>query len=346
MVLIVTGKCRRRCFYCPLSEEKKGYDLIYANEMAVYQKQDILKEAKLINALGTGITGGDPMVVPLRTLQYIKLLKRNFGTSHHVHLYTAAKFDIKYITKLNRAGLDEIRFHPPAGTWGKSMKGFDKLIAKALKTDMGVGVEIPVIPELKPEIVRLIYRLDELGVHFINLNELEYSSTNWKIFNARGYTVKIDISSAVKGSETVALAILQELSECSINMGIHYCSAGYKDGIQLRNRIMRRAKNIAKKYHIITDDGTLLIGIIEINDPTDKSDYELNNELNSLILELKHTFDIPRSLLGIEPDLSRIEIAPWVLEVIASKIDRNKYSCFFVEEYPTADRLEVERTPL
>jgi pyruvate formate-lyase activating enzyme-like uncharacterized protein len=346
MVLLVTGKCSRRCFYCPLSEEKKGNDVIFANEMEVYQDQNLIVEAKLINALGTGITGGDPMTVPNRTIRYIKLLKQTFGPGHHIHLYTAARFDNKYIRKLARAGLDEIRFHPPVSTWGKNLKWFDKSILMALKTEMDVGVEIPVIPEFKSKIIRLIYTLDDLGVHFINLNELEYSATNWEVLNARGYTVKTDISSAVKCSESTAHDILQDLSKGSLNLGVHYCSSGYKDGVQLRNRIMRRAKNIAKKHHIITDDGTLLKGIIEINNILGKTETEINAELKSLISELKRTFEIPNSLLGIDKDLSRVEIAPWVLEEIAGDIDRNRFDCFIVEEYPTADRLEVERSPL
>jgi pyruvate formate-lyase activating enzyme-like uncharacterized protein len=346
MVLLVTGKCNRRCFYCPLSEEKKGHDVIFANEMAVYKDHDLIGEARLINALGTGITGGDPMAVPQRTIRYIKLLKQAFGPGHHIHLYTAARFNDMYIRKLAGAGLDEIRFHPPLGTWGKNLKGFDTLIRLALKTRMDVGVEIPVIPELRTEILKLIYSFDELGIHFVNLNELEYSTTNWEVLNARGYTVKTDISSAVKGSESTAHDIIREISNGSLNLGVHYCSSGYKDGVQLRNRIMRRAKNIAKKYYIITDDGTLLKGIIEINNIVGKTETEIETELKSLISDLKKTFEIPKSLLGIDMDLSRIEIAPWVLEEIAGEIDRNRYDCFLVEEYPTADRLEVERSPL
>ena len=86
LVLLVTGKCGRRCFYCPLSTEKKGRDVIFANEKLVRAEDDIIEEAKLINALGTGITGGDPMAVPNRTIAYIKLLKNAFGHNHHIHL--------------------------------------------------------------------------------------------------------------------------------------------------------------------------------------------------------------------------------------------------------------------
>ena len=47
--------------------------------------------------------------------------------------------------------------------------------------------------------------------------------------------------------------------------------------------------------------------------------------------------------MGIDEERNRLEVAPWVLEEIASELP---YRCYEVEEYPTADRLEVERAPL
>jgi len=38
-----------------------------------------------------------------------------------------------------------------------------------------------------------------------------------------------------------------------------------------------------------------------------------------------------------------LEVAPWVLEDLAALLP---FRCYLVEEYPTADRLEVERQPL
>jgi len=42
----------------------------------------------------------------------------------------------------------------------------------------------------------------------------------------------------------------------------------------------------------------------------------------------------------------RIEIGIWILEKIAKNLKKRGLKSYIVEEYPTADALEVERTPL
>lgn len=331
MVLLITGKCKRRCFYCPLSEKKRNKDVIYANELLVKKKKDIIEEAKKISALGTGITGGDPLQRPKRTIEYIKLLKKNFGKEHHIHLYTAESFPLKYIKELENAGLDEIRFHPPLRYW-KNLENseYDNLIKKALKTKMKVGVEVPVIPNKKEELITLIKYLDSIGVDFVNLNELEYSETNYKALNKLGFNVKNDISSAVLNSEKTAKEVIKELN---IKLSLHYCSSSFKNAVQLKNRILRRAKNVVKEYEIITKDCTLLKGVIEIV-KTSISDLKSIKDL------LIKNYKIDKKLIAIDKEKNRIEIASWVIEKLP-KLKNCKY--FVIEEYPTADRLEVER---
>ena len=40
---------------------------------------------------------------------------------------------------------------------------------------------------------------------------------------------------------------------------------------------------------------------------------------------------------------NKVEVAPWILEDIAEDLE---WKCYESEQYPTADGLEVERTPL
>ncbi len=326
LVLFVTGICHAGCFYCPLSERKMNHDVIFADEMPVHRDEDILLEARLIEAKGTGITGGDPMEVVDRVVHYIHLLKDNFGKEHHIHLYTASGSKEK-IEKLGAAGLDEIRFHPPPLLW-KNMYGsiYEKRIDWSIEMGMDVGIEVPVLPDLHDELVSLVKFANDKGV-FVNLNELEYSETNYQALNARGYEPKNDVSSAVKGSEELAY----EVVGMDWDTIVHYCSSSFKDGVQMRRRLMRRAKNVKKDYENITDDATLILGVIE------------GKNLEEIYRVLREEFEVPENLIAINNERNRVEISPYILEEIASDIPWNAYE---VEEYPSWDRLQVERVKL
>lgn len=329
MVMLVTGLCKFSCFYCPLSAKKKGKDVIYANEKQVEKDEDVFYEARTIDALGSGITGGDPLEVLERTIYYIEILKKEFGEEHHIHLYTAYTPDKESLEKLVNAGLDEIRFHIPFKSWGKlSGSEYERTIKDALKSEMSVGVELPALPDFKKELKNLTIYLNELGVHFLNLNELEYSETNWDGLIGRHYEIRNETSNAIKGSQWVADDILREVD---IGMALHYCSSRFKDGVQLKRRLKRRAKNTRKESDIVTEEGLFIKGIVECDD------------LGGVYEQLKEKFKIPGELIHIDKEKERIEIASWILEEIHEDI---YYPCFIVEEYPTADRLEVERRPL
>src|SRR5947208_1081696 len=57
--------------------------------------------------------------------------------------------------------------------------------------------------------------------------------------------------------------------------------------------------------------------------------------------EVRHR--VPKDLMGLDDARNRLEVAPWILQEIAPILGR---PAFLVEEYPTADGLEVERTRL
>lgn len=339
MVVLITGLCSSNCFYCPLSQQKIGKDRIFADEWELKNEDDtekLIHEAGYIEATGAGFTGGDPLIVWKRTKRYIKLLKKHFGTNFHIHLYTSGIKNSEHITDLVSAGLDEIRFHPLPKFWNKMNDAhISTSIKKSLKTGADVAVEIPVIPDMENEIFSLIKWANDQGVKWVNLNEFEFSETNAEKLKKQGFTVKNDISAAVKNSEETAKRIVKRASKADFDLGVHYCSSSFKDGIQLRNRIMRRAKNIAKPHEIITNDGTLLKGII----------YPNESSLEKLYKFLKEEFKIRDKHLFINKEKNRIETSIKILEEITIELKKHGFECFIVEEYPTADALEVERTP-
>ena len=324
MVLFVTGRCGTGCFYCPVSNEKKGRDVIYANEQLVSKIDDIVAEALSMDATGSGITGGDPLMNMDRTIKMIRMLKERFGKEHHIHLYTST-IDIEKVRELEAAGLDEIRFHPSVDHWNYVAKtGIGDIISA---TKMDVGIEVPAIPDMSAELETLIADVIGLGVDFININELEFSESNWNMMSERKYGLKDELSSAVSGSEELAKLIVKKFPKAKI----HYCSSSFKDSVQLRKRLMRMAERIAKEYDVVTEDGTLMKGLIYADDLAGAVDL------------LRNEYEVPDELMFLDTERKRIEIASWIVEEIGAELP---YECYIVEEYPTADRLEVERMPL
>ncbi len=321
MVLLVTGECEWGCFYCPVSLEKKGLDVIYANEGRVTIDDEILSEAESMDATGTGITGGDPLLAMGRTVHMIELLKGRFGKEHHIHLYTAT-IDAEKVSELESAGLDEIRFHPPMSMWTRMSETDLETIAKSTKMD--IGIEVPAVPGMEKELCELVDYAASVGVDFVNLNELEFSESNWDMMESQGYEIKDELSSAVKGSEETAVKVMKKCRKANI----HFCSSPFKDGVQLRRRLIRRAEHICTDYQAITDDGTLVRGFLYTDDTAGamKALRDMGVE-ESMMSELQ----------------GKVEVAPWILEEIAEEL---RYKCYISEQYPTADGLEVERTPL
>ncbi|MEW5937914.1 MAG: radical SAM protein [Candidatus Thermoplasmatota archaeon] len=328
LVLLVTGLCTAACYYCPLSEAKRGRDVVYANELRVRRWADVRAEAEKIGAEGAGITGGDPLAVMRRTCAYVRMLKHTFGSDFHIHLYTATA-DPARVRALARAGVDEVRFHPPLEIWARlSESRFPEAISMGYREGMSVGVEIPSIPGLEKETRALLRSLADTEVEFVNLNELEFSYTNWRALRDLGHEPRDDVSSGVRWSEQLARRLVKGWKG---DFALHYCSASFKDAVQLRNRLLRRAQRVALPSDIISKDGTLIKGIIETSEPA---------RLRRLLIQ---RYSIPPELIRTDRAKRRLEIAPWILEELATHIG---YRSFIIEEYPTADRLEVERSPL
>ncbi|MCI4369879.1 MAG: radical SAM protein, partial [Thermoplasmata archaeon] len=213
MVLFVTGLCRFRCFYCPVSSRRNQIDQVYANERLVTCDADVLDEARSIGAAGTGITGGDPLGVIDRTEHYVRLLKETFGAGHNIHLYTHEPNPEK-LERLARAGLDEFRLHIPHYLWGPLASdggAYRQVLEAAPSWGIRRGVEIPVLPEKEAELVRLLHALDEIGVDFVNLNELEFSETNEDKLHERAYELDPMNGWGVRGSRAVAQRVVREV---------------------------------------------------------------------------------------------------------------------------------------
>ncbi|MFW9851445.1 MAG: radical SAM protein [Candidatus Thorarchaeota archaeon] len=335
LVLFITGECDSNCFYCPLSKEKRK-DLIYANEQLITSVQEAIHEAKMISALGVGITGGEPTHSISRVLSYISELKKEFGNSFHCHLYTSHAIPVNQLNQLHKAGLDEIRFHPPRLNLSKGIKSS---ITQARKLNWEVGIEIPVIPDEKQKIIDIIDYSIENNLDFLNLNELEITEANFNILEKRGYKTKNTVSAAVLGSESLAHNLLKKYKKSKIT--IHYCSSSFKDSIQLRNRYIRRAKNYAKPYDEITDEGLIVRARIIVNE---------SEQLDKIQSVLINKYKVNEEYLEIREECNTIYLNWYDAQKYGQDLNKqfqNKIkSIHIIQQYPYPDGIITYLEPI
>lgn len=335
-VLFITGHCHYNCFYCPISDDKRNHDLVKINEHIIHHPdtkeaiQELINECETCQSKGVGITGGDPLARVERTVKYITALKNHFGKKFHIHLYTPPNLVTKgKLAALEKAGLDEIRFHLDVES--------DKLwkrIEVAHDSSMLRGFEIPVIPGCLDQTKKIMDYAKSLGwIRYVNLNELEFSDISDNALTKKGFVVKNELSYGILGSEEEAKMIVEYGK--SIGMATHYCSAGFKDRVQLGNRLILRAKKAALPLDIVDDEGMLTRGVIRCKN------------FKKVIELLLNEFDVPDEFIYIDGD--RLLVASWVLEEIVSDLRKmydDELGAEVVVEYPTDDRFVVEKTIL
>jgi len=332
LVMFITGLCPRCCYFCPISDKKYKKDVVYADEWPTKNINEIIKEAKSIDAEGAGFTGGDPLCKLTRTINYIKNLKKEFGKKFHIHLYTSLNLVTeRNMQQLYEAGLDEIRIHLDIDNPELRPK-----IALVLSYGWDVGVEIPVIPKKEKQLKNIILFINSVNhnsqnkIKFLNLNELEVADNKVNQLTKLGYKTKNNLSYAIKGSEELAFRLLKFIEKNKIKLNVHYCTATLKDKVQLANRIKRRAKNVKKPYDLVTDEGLLFRGAIY-------STKNLVKIKNSIIKNYK----IKDDLLEIDKKRSRILIEPEFLYKNKEKLKKQNLKLALVEEYPTWDCLNI-----
>lgn len=347
-VIFVTGLCERKCYFCPISDEKKNKDVIFANERPVEDLKDIIEEAKDCASKGAGITGGDPLVTLDRTIKIIQMLKKEFQ-EFHIHLYTSLDLvSEKVLRKLEKAGLDEIRYHPRFDD--------EKLWHKIkFETSMDKGVEIPVVPGKEKEIVKLINFIDK-NVNFLNLNELEMSDNSSNKLYEMGFRVKDDMSYGIEGSEKLAKKLLR-YCEKNTSLNVHYCPVKLKDAVQMDKRLKLRAKNVAKKYDKVTKDGTLERGAVYL--PSLKPDFgfvrrvknlknkeEIVKKLKKLRKDILDKHNFAEDMVEVDEKKLRLLSSKNIVQKLTKELKEKGYYVCWVEEDPTYDQFEIESLEL
>ena len=254
LVLFIGGKCSRNCWYCSLSEGRKNSPQMWANERPCNSTKDIIEEARESNSKGAGITGGDPLVYLDRTIKAARALKKEFGKKFHIHIYLPLVLvDEEQLEKLHQY-IDEVRFHPSFLTTPDEdlmQEEIKKIkLASIIFGIKNTGIELPVLPEKKNEIISFIKKIAP-HISFANLNEFELSDTNFDIIT-KDYTLNSDTYTISKSIE----AGKEILKKCkSLKLKMHLCTAKTKNHHQYHNRLLLHK---ILPYGIRTDEATVI----------------------------------------------------------------------------------------
>jgi len=316
MVLFITGLCSRNCEYCPLSEKRKNMDKIWANERECNNIEDVFEEIEQSHAEGMSITGGDPLIKLDRTLEYASAIKKKFGKNFHIHIYLSTRLvnedNLKKLSKV----IDEVRFHPEIDSKTPEEEIKKVKLASKFWNKQNIGIEIPLFPDETDESIRLLSKLESF-ISFVNLNELEIGESNVDFMtNTKKYKL-IEGGYVVSDSKEAGIKVLEFFKNKKSKLKIHLCTANTKNWFQFKNRL----KNYTPlKFGKMTDEGIVVYFVVENPNQIES----VKNMKNIRFYEDKKK---KRILIKAE-DVRKL---------------MNNFEVFRVEEFPTSDRIEVER---
>lgn len=309
IVLYATGSCSVGCSYCPIPDDRQNIDDTFVNEVPIQNPETIFAESDVCRATGAGITGGDPMEVPERTIKFIEDLRSKYGKTYHLHLYTSGQFFIdneELIDKLFRAGLDELRFHPRNL---KSKKVWEIVARTKIRyPDKSIGFEIPAIPNREEDLTEIIEFADKNNLDFVNMNEYEFTESNFNKLSQKGF-ISVLTNSAAVGSKETALKVVNQVKDRT-DIKIHFCSSGSKDSIQLVQRFIRRANQIKREFDHVNEEGLLEYGRMTV----------ISEEEFKILLQLLDDFEVDDDLKEIFKEELAIETADYILASIVTEL--------------------------
>jgi len=253
-VIFITGLCNVKCFYCPVSRDRKGRDVIYINDVNA-NLITILEEIENSLSRGVAITGGEPSLVDERLCELCKFLKREYGEDFHIHIYTnPISWSRHFLMKICQIPIDELRLHI---TCREALHKVLINIKYLRDTTFDIGVEVPVFPGWEENIVNVVEDLYHRDIiSFVNLNEVDINDSNVDNIINRGY--EVDYRGFLRGSYESCIKVLNILSRKFRDLNIHVCTSTVKDSIQVRLRMYTRSIVYASSNQYVQEDGTVI----------------------------------------------------------------------------------------
>jgi len=248
--LVISSQCNCSCFFCPTSQNELGVP--GTNAIDFPRADDYADFTHRLGFDGVSLSGGEPLLSPHRTLEYLEAVRARRGDAVHTWLYTNGTLLTPELLQLLRtAGLGEIRLDIAA-------TGYDlSKVAMAIGVIPTVTVEIPALPDDVPLLQRLLGEMAAMGVNYLNLHQLRLTPHNLPRLVRRSLTFLHGDKVTVLESELAALELIAYALDRGIPLPINYCSYAYKSRFQHAAARRRAAGVICKPYEDITENGYL-----------------------------------------------------------------------------------------
>jgi len=248
--MFINGLCSAHCFYCPQDRKMKKERLPNTGGVTFNHPEEYADYLERLGFKGVGFSGGEPLLVFEKLLDYIRVLRQRFGDRLYLWIYTNGDLvDKKKLIRLKKAGLNEIRFNISARNYDLGR------VALAIPIIDRVTIEIPAIPEDYQFVATRLAKMRKLGVRYLNLHQLCATQNNYKDYIRRNYTFLHFPSTSIFESEITALRLMKFALDHRINLPINYCSSAYKGRLQAKGQRERLASVVKSDYEELTQTG-------------------------------------------------------------------------------------------
>lgn len=211
--IFLSQECNFKCHFCTLYQDRKNdgkanwapLDEKYAPTPANLKR---VAEIDRGDIRGISFSGGEPFLQLdnangsagiYNWLDAINEIHWYGGWKPYVWMYTSGHYATEEnVDKLVDNGMDEIRFDLAASNYSEDiLKKMEMVRDKVGK----LSVEVPVLGWQINKLLGVLKRLDDIGVDYINLHELQMSKGNWRYLSESGlvdqkmvYTIATDKS--------------------------------------------------------------------------------------------------------------------------------------------------------
>lgn len=266
----ISNNCHRDCFFC-FNPNEEDFAYYCEHEFPWRENLDGLA-ANGVEPACLALSGGEPLLYFDEACAYFERCRELFP-SVHTRIYTSGDLlSTERLARLRAAGLDEIRFSVKQSDPDEMVEKLLGLMREAVAKGFTVMVEMPPIPGTENRMRDLLRRLDDAGVHGINLLEFAYPMWNWQVFASLGlalrnppsrvlYDYSYAGSLAVDGAEELCLRLMLWAIGEGLSLGLHYCSIENKHRAQVRN-INEPHMGIDPRYAFDYGDYFLKAGVV------------------------------------------------------------------------------------